>query len=206
MWSISQWIDVICSREPPVKLELPCFECCVFGQSQGFLGGGNWKSTGCGKNGDEPVTGILQKWEVPPFSDRPTICQLFHVLPVPRASPSPRAFVRAPPCVWQSRWCGPQQCSVRRNPAAFFLWNPRCSTLSAQLAEGYNDLFGLQLVEWPGKKSTAPPRRRMPWCGRSICRRYLLQWQFQAQWALLIGRSKALSSGAMIVVLHWKSR
>ena len=120
---------------------------CVWG-TQGILGRWQleihwiWKKWRRISNWNPP------KVEVPPFSDRPTICQWFHVVPVPRASaasPSPRAFVRAPPCVWQSRWCGPKQCSVRRNPPAFFLWNPRCSSLSAQLAEGYNDLFGLQL-------------------------------------------------------------
>ena len=60
-----------CSREPPEKLELPCFECCVFGEPKGFLGGGNWKSTGFGKNGDESVTGILQKWKFHHFQTDP---------------------------------------------------------------------------------------------------------------------------------------
>lgn len=102
---------------------------CVWG-TQGILGRWQleihwiWKKWRRTSNWNPP------KVEVPPFSDRPTICQLFHVVPVPRASaasPSPRAFVRAPPCVWQSRWCGPQQSTAMlcaEEPSGIFPLEP----------------------------------------------------------------------------------
>ena len=137
MWSISQWIDVICSREPPVKLELPCFECCVFGEPRD-----SWEvATGNpldvdGANGDN--WNDPPKVEVPPFQ---TICQWFHVVPVPRASPSPREFVRGPSLrlaesvVWATAMLRAEE------PSGVFPLEPEMFYFQRAAAEArYNDL------------------------------------------------------------------
>ena len=192
---------------------------CV-GESQVFLEGGSRKSIGCWgilvdlvfnqtfiseKWRSTRYGMILRKWKFQNF-------QTHHISLVPvRTSPSPRAFVRGPPCVWQSRWCGPKQCSVVWSslfsfrggiPMAFFLWeNPRYPTFRTNFRR-HGDLFGrlhLNGMAWINP-TFAAPRRRMPWCGRSICRHFLLQ-QFQKHFQVVLWFVLLL----YLVVLHWKS-